>query len=404
VQRRKGGAQKADDDTKGMEGNASKGVTAAQAEEAEKKKSKFLKRLFVGWAMIFFFFFVIFSAHVYVVLILMAMHVAVFKEMITVRYNAEQAKAVPLFRTIQWAWFLVAMYYTYGNALYDWSLRHEAERGIFHLYVRYHDWITFGAYSLLFVITVLHFKKGSYKYQFSQLTWTLLTIVWTLLTVARGMRLVFGGLIWYVLSSSLIACNDTFAYFCGRAFGKKYINRPFLELSPNKTWEGFIGGGICTILFASIWPLAWIQFKWLICPMQEITFVPFQNNLQCDPSPVFLPTVYDGLGFPITYYPIQLHCMVMAAYASVFAPFGGFFASAIKRAYQVKDFNNIIPGHGGFVDRLDCQFLMMLSSSLHLDTFVRSAASVPMVMSMVTQLSAVDQQKVYDLVKSLTGN
>lgn len=50
----------------------------------------------------------------------------------------------------------------------------------------------------------------------------------------------------------------------------------------------------------------------------------------------------------------------MAIYASLAAPFGGFFASAVKRASQIKDFGNWIPGHGGLTDRVDCQLLMAM--------------------------------------------
>ena len=39
-------------------------------------------------------------------------------------------------------------------------------------------------------------------------------------------------------------------------------------------------------------------------------------------------------------------------------PFGGFFASGLKRAAQVKDFGDVIPGHGGLTDRFDCGMLM----------------------------------------------
>ena len=43
----------------------------------------------------------------------------------------------------------------------------------------------------------------------------------------------------------------------------------------------------------------------------------------------------------------------MATFASVVAPFGGFFASGFKRAFDIKDFGDSIPGHGGLMDRLD---------------------------------------------------
>lgn len=49
------------------------------------------------------------------------------------------------------------------------------------------------------------------------------------------------------------------------------------------------------------------------------------------------------------------HAAVLSIFASVIAPFGGFFASGFKRAFKVKDFAGIIPGHGGMTDRMDCQ-------------------------------------------------
>lgn len=58
----------------------------------------------------------------------------------------------------------------------------------------------------------------------------------------------------FLLPCAIIVCNDIFAYFSGFFFGRKFINRPFIKLSPNKTWEGFIGATFWTILFA-----------WLVC-------------------------------------------------------------------------------------------------------------------------------------------
>jgi CDP-diglyceride synthetase len=47
----------------------------------------------------------------------------------------------------------------------------------------------------------------------------------------------------------------------------------------------------------------------------------------------------------------------MAFFASLVAPFGGFFASGFKRAFNIKDFGDSIPGHGGMTDRMDCQYV-----------------------------------------------
>ena len=56
---------------------------------------------------------------------------------------------------------------------------------------------------------------------------------------------------------------------------------------------------------------------------------------------------------------IKYHGVAMAVFASIVAPFGGFWASAIKRACNIKDFDHLIPGHGGFMDRMDCQLIMV---------------------------------------------
>ena len=60
---------------------------------------------------------------------------------------------------------------------------------------------------------------------------------------------------------------------------------------------------------------------------------------------------------PIPYTPFQLHALAMATFASLVAPFGGFFASGFKRAFDIKDFGDSIPGHGGMTDRMDCQYV-----------------------------------------------
>lgn len=68
---------------------------------------------------------------------------------------------------------------------------------------------------------------------------------------------------------------------------------------------------------------------------------------------------------------MQIHSIWFATFASVVAPFGGFYASAIKRTYNLKDFDSVIPGHGGVMDRMDCQFIMALFTSVYYNTFIR---------------------------------
>jgi len=46
------------------------------------------------------------------------------------------------------------------------------------------------------------------------------------------------GMVWLVLPALMVISNDVFAYIAGKTFGRT----PLIELSPNKTWEGFIGG------------------------------------------------------------------------------------------------------------------------------------------------------------------
>jgi phosphatidate cytidylyltransferase len=104
----------------------------------------------------------------------------------------------------------------------------------------------------------------------------------------------------------LIWSSDTFAYICGRLFGK---HKMAPKISPKKTWEGLIGGVICTVV----------------------------------------------LGYFVEMYHPNLrgNWMVVGFLVSIFAPFGDLVESQLKRSFGVKDSGNIIPGHGGILDRLD---------------------------------------------------
>ena len=102
------------------------------------------------------------------------------------------------------------------------------------------------------------------------------------------MHNIFNGLFWFALPILLVVTNDIMAYVVGMTCGRKFIHRPFISFSPNKTWEGFIGGGIFTLIGG--WYLARLlaQFTWLTCATNEFRLLP--EPLTCQLDPIFLPS------------------------------------------------------------------------------------------------------------------
>jgi phosphatidate cytidylyltransferase len=362
-----------------------------------------------------------------------------------VRYSQffEQIEdTIPLFRTTQWMWFAVASSYTYGDFL-GFSVENNQELHYLLPYMQYLSSVSFFLYSATFVVTISTLQRERIKFQINQLCWTVLVLCLTMGQLKFIMHNVFNGLFWYVFPCCLVFTNDIMAYVSGMTWGRKFIQRPFIRFSPGKTWEGFIGGWIFTMITA--WYLSGYlaRFRWMTCPTNEFRLFP--TALECELDPIFQeaqsfipPQIFDLLprhlvkaiprvvefcsvkGVPggssadvltrcvsgeethvhhhfelvfKNYFPIQVHALWLAMFASLVAPFGGFLASAIKRAYGVKDFDSIIPGHGGVMDRMDCQFLMALYTWVHYNTFVKLATvSVPRLTYMYSLLSENEKQ------------
>lgn len=102
----------------------------------------------------------------------------------------------------------------------------------------------------------------------------------------------------------IVAATDTGAYFAGKAFGKT----PFSETSPNKTLEGVVGGMTLAIILGSL-------------------------------------TAINEIGI--------LGAIIVSAIVSLSSVFGDLYESYLKREAGVKDSGNILPGHGGVLDRVD---------------------------------------------------
>ena len=217
-------------------------------------------------------------------------------------------------------------------------------------------------------------KAGHLKFQFSAFGWTHMALFIIVVQAHFIMNNVFEGLIWFFLPAALVITNDIWAYICGITFGRTQL----IKLSPKKTVEGFIGAWVMTVLFGILLTNILMRSKYFICPVNDLGANIF-TGLECEPNPVFIPKTYTtphlyflpaNTTWSITMAPMQIHTFFWATFASLIAPFGGFFASGLKRTFKLKDFGDSIPGHGGMTDRMDCQFIMGLFAYIYYHTFI----------------------------------
>jgi len=108
-----------------------------------------------------------------------------------------------------------------------------------------------------------------------------------------------------------------------------------------------------------------------ICPLTETVFTPFEYPI-CE-NGYLISESFLSNSLPIPIMNIHIHAFFFSLFASVVGPFGGFFASGLKRSIKIKDFSNLIPGHGGLSDRMDCQMIMGSFAYFYLTTFLEQA-------------------------------
>ncbi len=152
---------------------------------------------------------------------------------------------------------------------------------------------------------------------------SLISLSVTCLVSLRNMDKVHG--ICYVVMSLMAAwVPDAGAYFVGTAFGKHKLCP---DISPKKTVEGAVGGLVVTSVVFALYAKGYQMF------MHSFKGVDFEIN-------------YAGL----------IIIMIIAALISMV---GDLSASLLKREYGIKDFGNLLPGHGGAVDRFDSVYFVL---------------------------------------------
>ena len=122
--------------------------------------------------------------------------------------------------------------------------------------------------------------------------------------------------------------NDTGAYLCGSLLGKHKL---FPRISPKKSWEGSIGGGILVLIVAGV--------------------IGYFANIGATPHMLSIPA-WIGLGLVVV----------------VFGTWGDLVESLFKRTLGIKDSGNILPGHGGMLDRFDSSLMAIPAAVVYLYT------------------------------------
>ena len=143
------------------------------------------------------------------------------------------------------------------------------------------------------------------------------------------------ALMWFLSQGVLVLLSilmivwvaDTAAYFAGRAFGRRKLAP---HISPGKTWAGVVGAIVAVLLFALV--------VWLLVPDRRI----YSNNM------------FESVG-PV------LALLLLAVLVAVSVA-GDLFESLLKRQAGVKDSGQLLPGHGGVLDRVDAMVPLLPSA------------------------------------------
>jgi len=165
----------------------------------------------------------------------------------------------------------------------------------------------------------IHLSMTRWRLIFSVLGFIVLPTAWLSLNILREI-----GLLWLLSTMILVWLADIGAYFAGKTFGKHKLAS---QISPGKSIEGAIGGLIICIIYASF----------------------------CS---IYLPTLDTLFGTAKAKWGWWF-MLLMTAILVLYCILGDLFESQLKRIAKVKDSSQLLPGHGGFLDRIDALLPVM---------------------------------------------
>ena len=371
--------------------------------KTESRKYNFFIRTIWTFVMISGFFITLASGHIWCVVLVLLCQIAAFKECIALTSISGRQKNLPLTKTLNWYFLVATLYYLSGKQLFTFFQTTVFEYKILTWLALNHKFVCYCLYVLGFVLFVCSLRRGFLKFQFASLCATHMALLFIVFQGNLIIKNILNGLFWFLVPCGLVIVNDIFAYLCGITFGKTKL----IEISPKKTLEGFMGAWFFTALSSIIFTRLLSPYMYMTCPVQDV-HTNFLSNITCELNPIFLPQIYrappiffEKFGISsITIKPVYFHALNLATFASLFAPFGGFFASGLKRTFKVKDFGHSIPGHGGITDRIDCQFLMGSFANLYYETFISEhRITVETVLS--TILMNLDDKDILELITTL---
>ena len=181
------------------------------------------------------------------------------------------------------------------------------------IYLRSFEALLGAVFACVFInalLSVIRHKKFDFL-NMAAMSFATIYIVFAMNYICRIRDLDYG--LHYLFIAFISAwVSDTGAYFCGNFFGKHKLIE---DISPKKTVEGAIGGILC-------------------CAVGGIVFGMVEQF---------------AFGHGANYVMLAIVCAV----GSVFGQIGDLTASMMKRKFEIKDFSNIMPGHGGITDRFD---------------------------------------------------